>query len=124
MSDVQTESTKEWFQRVIRFKSLWVAIVGFIIYTQIGFFTVNPIGAVPEGVTALVSRNCLSEPFFNSLNATYIKMYGTKDPSLFEKVAAIQKAPTERIIVRLPYSEFCDYFSTVSVVDAIEEWSK
>ena len=36
-----------------------------ILYTQVGFYTVQPIGALPEGITLLVWRHS-GEPFFNS----------------------------------------------------------
>ena len=49
-------------------------IVIILVYTQIGIYTIQPIGALPEGVTAIVWRNS-GEPFFNSPDALCLDIH-------------------------------------------------
>lgn len=84
------------------------AIVVFI-YTQIGLYTVQPIGALPEGATMLVWRSS-GEPFFNSPDALCLKVQG--EVSLLCRGMAIGQAPIDRIILRLPYMDWAYLAST------------
>jgi hypothetical protein len=70
---------------------------------------VQPLGALPEGVTLVVWRNS-GEPFFNSADATCLRKMGSV--SLFCRLMALGQAPKDRIISRLPYWEFAYLQST------------
>ena len=65
-----------------------------------GFYSIQPIGALPEGLTALVWRG-EGEPFFNSPDAQCLRRLGYV--SLLCRGMAVRDAPTDRIFLRLPY---------------------
>jgi hypothetical protein len=69
---------------------------------------VQPIGAVPDGVTAIVWRNDKLN-FIDSADAICQREFG--GVSLFCR-AGVLGGVAERIIVRLPYSEFLYLRST------------
>ncbi len=74
-----------------------------------GLYTIQPIGALPEGRTIVVWR-AEGEPFFNSPDALCLeRMEGV---SLLCRMAALGQAPTDRIIVRLPYMHWAYAAST------------
>ena len=79
------------------------------VISQVGFYTVQPIGAVPDGVTLLVRRN-VGEPFFNSPDAVCLKLQG--EVSLLCRAISLSNAPVNRIILRLPYWEWAYLAST------------
>ena len=74
-----------------------------------GFYSIQPIGAIPDGRTAIVWR-AEGEPFFNSADARCLERLGSV--SLFCRAAAMSAAPTSRIIVRLPYQNWAYLAST------------
>jgi len=80
-----------------------------ILVTQVGFYSVQPIGAIPEGITWLVWR-ASNEPFFNSPDALCLKRMGSV--SLLCRGLALAQAPKDRIILRLPYWELAYLLST------------
>lgn len=80
-----------------------------LFYTFCGFYTVQPIGALPDGATAIVWRES-GEPFFNSADALCLERTGSV--SLMCRGMAMGQAPTERIILRLPYIHFTYTMST------------
>jgi hypothetical protein len=85
-------------------------IVGLaIVVSQMGFYTVQPIGALPQGVTLVVWR-ASGEPFFNSPDAVCLKVQGSV--SLLCRGLAMAKTPVDRIILRLPYIEWAYLMST------------
>jgi hypothetical protein len=94
-------------------KSAWAAIVlavfavGF--YMFCGFYSVQPIGALPQGGTAIVWR-ATDEPFFNSPDALCLERMG--GVSLLCRGMAMAQAPTDRIIIRIPYQEWAYRAST------------
>ena len=65
-----------------------------------GFYSIQPIGAIPAGKTLLVRRTG-DEPFFNSPDGTCLRRMGSV--SLICRMGAISNAPLDRIILRLPY---------------------
>lgn len=86
-----------------------MAACAVIFYAFCGFYTVQPIGALPDGATAVVWRNS-GEPFFNSPDALCLeRMDGV---SLLCRGMAMAQAPTDRIILRLPYQEWAYTAST------------
>ncbi|GIX19220.1 MAG: hypothetical protein KatS3mg120_0896 [Erythrobacter sp.] len=78
-------------------------------YAFCGFYTVQPIGALPDGATAIVWRES-GEPFFNSADALCLERMG--GVSLMCRGMAMAQAPTDRIILRLPYLHFAYTMST------------
>ncbi len=80
-----------------------------VLISRLGFYTVQPIGALPEGVTTIVWR-ASGEPFFNSPDALCLRVQG--GVSLLCRGLALEQAPTDRIILRLPYMEWAYLRST------------
>lgn len=80
-----------------------------ILVTQVGFYSIPPIGAVPEGATWLVWK-ASGEPFFNSADALCLERAG--GVSLLTRALALAQAPKNRIILKLPYWEFAYLRST------------
>ena len=76
-----------------------IACVAFVA-TFLGLYSVQPIGALPEGGTVLVWRED-DEPFFNSPDAHCLRRIGSV--SLVCRGLAMGQAPMDRIILRLPY---------------------
>jgi len=80
-----------------------------ILFIKVGFYTVQPIGSIPEGVTLLVWR-AGGEPTFNSPDAVCLKIQD--GVSLLCRGMALAQAPIDRIIVRLPYMHWAYLRST------------
>lgn len=78
-------------------------------YFLCGFYSMQPIGALPDGATAIVWRDS-GEPFFNSADALCLERVG--GVSLMCRGMAISQAPLDRIILRLPYQEWAYTAST------------
>ena len=74
-----------------------------------GFYSVQPIGSLPEGATAVVWR-AGGEPIFNSADALCLERMG--GVSLMCRGMAMGQAPTDRIILRLPYQSWAYSLST------------
>jgi hypothetical protein len=78
-------------------------------YTTMGFYSIQPIGAIPEGGTVIVWRNS-GEPFFNSADALCLERTG--GVSLLCRAMAMAQAPKDRIVLRLPYQKWAYLLST------------
>lgn len=90
----------------------WLLGVGgsaLLFYVFCGFYTVQPIGAMPDGATVVVWRDS-GEPFFNSADALCLERMG--GVSLMCRGMAMGQAPTDRIVLRLPYLDFAYSMST------------
>jgi hypothetical protein len=93
-----------------------IAIIAVIILAWIlirpGVFTVQPIGAIPEGVTFIYHSRNPEMPFFSSPDGLCLQMEG--GVSLLCRMAALSAASdlTDRIILRLPYSRWAYLQST------------
>jgi hypothetical protein len=72
-------------------------------YVFCGFYSIQPIGAIPDGGTAIVWR-AKGEPFFNSADALCLERMG--GVSLLCRGMAMSQAPTDRIVLRLPYQKW------------------
>jgi len=83
------------------------AAIGF--YKWCGFYSVQPIGALPEGSTVIVLRDS-DEPFFNSADGLCIARTG--GVSLLCRGMAFGQAPKDRILLRLPYLRWAYLRST------------
>jgi hypothetical protein len=74
-----------------------------------GFYSIQPIGALPDGKTVIVWRES-REPFFNSADALCLERTG--GVSLLCRGMAMAQGPVDRIILRLPYQEWAYSLST------------
>ena len=94
-------------------KTAWIvsssALFALAFYFFCGFYTVQPIGSLPEGGTAIVWR-ASGEPFFNSPDALCLETMG--GVSLMCRGMAMAQAPLDRIIIRLPYQDWAYKAST------------
>ena len=85
------------------------AIFALLFYVFCGLYSVQPIGALPDGATAIVWRGT-GEPFFNSPDALCLERMG--HVSLLCRGMAMSQAPADRIILRLPYQAWAYSAST------------
>jgi hypothetical protein len=88
---------------------LLLAALLLLLYTQLGLYSIQPIGMIPEGSTALVLRRG-GEPFFNSADGACLRVQD--GVSLLCRMAALSHAPADRIILRLPYQHWAYLAST------------
>ncbi len=112
MNDAATDAATEESQGTVGKAKWWLLGIGAFLalfYVFCGFYTVQPIGALPEGSTAIVWRDS-GEPFFNSADALCLERTGSV--SLMCRGMAMGRAPIDRIIVRLPYMHFAYTMST------------
>jgi hypothetical protein len=72
-------------------------------YRSLGLYTVQPLGAVPEGQTYLVWR-AAGEPFFNSIDGTCDR-WG-EEVTVSCRGRAIRRAPFGRLLVAAPYQDW------------------
>jgi len=87
-----------------------VIIVGFICYTQLTIFVIQPIGALPEGATLVISRLNLTK-FIDSPDAICERIQG--GVSLLGRGLIMAKVvDTAKIYLRLPYSKSLYLIST------------
>ncbi len=84
-------------------------LVSAVFYAFCGFYSVQPIGALPDGATVIVWRH-KGEPFFNSADAMCLERMG--GVSLMCRAMAMGQGPSDRIIVRLPYVAWVYSLST------------
>lgn len=85
-----------------------IAVAAFS-YAKLGFYSIQPIGAVPDGVTAIVWRES-DEAFFNSADGMCLRRTGSV--SLMCRMMAMGAAPKDRILLRLPYQRWAYLRST------------
>jgi hypothetical protein len=86
-----------------------VAVAVLFVASQLELYAVQPIGALPQGITLIVWRHG-QEPFFNSPDAMSLKATG--GVSLLSRGLALGAAPVDRVILRLPYIEAAYLLST------------
>ena len=88
---------------------LLIIAIAVFVWLTMGLYAIQPIGALPEGVTLVVWRSS-NEPFFNSPDAMCLKAQGSV--SLLCRGIAVANAPTDRTIIKLPYKEWAYLLST------------
>lgn len=87
-----------------------IAGIGIFAYTKLSIFTIQPIGAIPDGVTLIVWKKD-GDPFFNSADAICLKKQGYVN--LWCRGLALGNSIDEEdIIYKLPYSEYAYLKST------------
>ncbi len=91
--------------------AIGIAILVLLVFaaSQVGVYTVQPIGALPEGITLVVWRSS-GTPFFDSPDALCLR--AQDGVSLLCRAMALGYAPKDRIILRLPYMEWAYLAST------------
>ena len=92
--------------------SIITTIIITLIYNFIGFYTIQPIGALPQGITVVVLKNP-NDPFFNSPDAVSIRRIG--GVSLFSRAQALSEGIKYPILLRLPYIPL---FYDISIYDS------
>ena len=90
---------------------LLLVIIGIIFYTQFAFISIQPIGAIPDGVTLLVLRSGTQIKFFDSPDAMCERIMGGVS-LLCRGMVLSQIIEETKIIVRLPFSKFVYLQST------------
>lgn len=112
MTSASEQATPDNPERKSSTAKWWISGTGafmVLFYAFCGFYTVQPIGALPDGATAIVWR-ASGESFFNSADALCLERTGSV--SLMCRGMAMAEAPTDRIILRLPYLHFAYTMST------------
>ncbi|MDR1194850.1 MAG: hypothetical protein LBL00_00045 [Endomicrobium sp.] len=105
-------------QKTSKSKGLIIAVILILLvigasYFSTGFVTIQPIGALPEGITIWYFRAGLDLPFITSPDGYSLKKTGQL--SLMSRAMAISNltdAIEYKIILRLPYSKFLYNIST------------
>jgi hypothetical protein len=89
---VSQQPKKRTFPRWIA----WIAVVGIVVflYLNVGLFTIQPIGAVPEGITLVLWRNP-KRPFFDSADRLCMDVQG--GVTLLCRVSALGALTPENI---------------------------
>lgn len=96
--------TKAWIAAIC------VAIIAVTIYTQLTFFVIQPIGAVPEGRTLLMLRGHKTK-FIDSADALCEREMG--GVNLLCRLGVLGGvAENSTILLKLPYSSFLYGIST------------
>src|SRR6187551_2558730 len=92
---------------------LFTFLTGIIFYFSVGFFVIQPIGAIPEGVTIMYFRMGMNSSFISSPDGILID--NDLGVSLLNRMMAMGefgKVITDRKLARLPYSETMYLIST------------
>ncbi len=87
-----------------------IVCIGTFAYTKLSIFTIQPIGAIPEGVTLIVWKRD-GDPFFNSADSICLKKQGYVS-LLCRGLALGNSIDKKDIIYKLPYSEYAYLKST------------
>lgn len=81
-----------------------IVVLVLLFFFVFGFITIQPIGAIPNGVTLLVIRVGTQIHFFDSPDAMCMRTSG--GVSLLCRMAALSAvAENSSIVLRMPYSE-------------------
>lgn len=89
-----------------------VAICAVWFLMRPGVFTIQPIGAIPEGITVIYHSRNPQMPFFSSPDGLCLEIQGSV--SLMCRMAAMGAVEeiADRIIIRLPYIDIAYLLST------------
>src|SRR6187551_1640395 len=92
---------------------LFTFFAGIMFYFSVGFFVIQPIGAIPDGVTVMYFRIGLNVSFISSPDGILIDNdLGVSLMNRMMTMGAFGEVVSERKIVRLPYSEAMYLIST------------
>jgi len=96
--------------------ALVIAIIGVLaivwVFVRPGVFTIQPIGAIPDGITIIYHSRGSEMPFFSSPDGLCLQIQGSV--SLLCRMGAMSAVSdlTDRIIIRLPYIHWAYLQST------------
>ncbi len=100
-------------------KSKWTSLLLLIIVIVViwwlvnpGVFTIQPLGAFPEGITVIYHSRNPEMPFFSSPDGLCLEYQGSV--TIFCRAGALAAVEelADRIIIRLPYSHWAYLKST------------
>jgi hypothetical protein len=96
-------------------RAIWIVLAVVIlawVLIRPGVFTIQPIGALPEGITLIYYGRGSEMPFFSSPDGLCLQMQGSV--SLFCRAGALSAATElkDRIVLRLSYSHWAYLRST------------
>jgi hypothetical protein len=77
-----------------------------------GVFTVQPIGALPDGVTFIYHSRSPKIPFFSSPDGLCLEIQGSVSLLCRASALAASKDLTDRIMLKLPYNHWAYLMST------------
>ncbi len=77
-----------------------------------GVFTVQPIGAMPDGVTVIYHSRGPKVPFFSSPDGLCLQTTGSVNLLCRGTALATATALLDRVIIKLPYSRWAYLLST------------
>lgn len=106
---IQNEAPKK--KRSLRSCLSWLVVLAAIAFAWLfcGVFTIQPIGALPQGATLIIWRGS-TRPFFDSPDKLCIDIQG--GVSLLCRGAALNALKANQIVVSLPYMEWAYLIST------------
>jgi hypothetical protein len=84
---------------------LWIAV-------RPGVFTVQPIGALPEGMTIVYRSRGPEMPFFSSPDGLCLQIQGSVNLLCRAAAISVLEELSDRILFRLPYSRWAYLQST------------
>lgn len=109
-------STKVWILLIL------IGVLVALFFGLTGIYVVQPIGAIPDGISILYFRPGLNLPYFSSADGFLLENVGSV--SLLSRAAAMGQIfglIEDRIIVRLPYMDFA---YRISMKGVSLEWSE
>ena len=91
-----------------------LAIVVLVVFVLIrpGVFTIQPIGAIPEGITIIYHSRSGEMPFFASPDGLCLKIQGSVNLLCRLTAMSVAGELTDKILIRLPYSRWAYLQST------------
>jgi hypothetical protein len=81
-----------------------------------GVFTIQPIGALPEGITIIYHSRNPQMPFFSSPDGLCLEIQGSVSLLCRAMTISAVEELSDRILLRLPYSHWAYLRSTDGVV--------
>jgi hypothetical protein len=96
---------------VLVFMCCCVPVCGYVVVRP-GVYTIQPIGALPEGVTFIYHSRNPEMPFFSSPDGMCLEIQGSVTLLCRATALAASEDLTDRIIIRLPYSRWAYLMST------------
>ena len=108
----QNESRPSSRRRLYIFLGILALLILAFILIRPGVFTIQPIGAIPDGITFIYHSRNPKMPFFSSPDGLCLEIQGYV--SLLCRAGALTAVDdlSDRIILRLPYSRWAYLRST------------
>lgn len=112
LTQSEVETKKKSHKGLYIFLGILVLIIVAWFIIRPGVFTIQPIGALPEGVTLIYHSRNPELPFFSSPDSLCLEMTGSV--SLLCRGMALSSSTEliDRVIVKLPYSRWAYLRST------------